>query len=562
MLVRGPLPACACGERRDRRALLRTLKLHTGLLAVLCLYLVLVCHYFERVPHGWDQAEYALCVKASYLPHSPYLLYFVAGKLLHLLFAPPVALSVLSALSGVAALCLFYGSVVRVSAGAAGSAGRPDRGLATAATALLGLAFAFVRQAATQEVYVFQTALVLLSLFVLLGGGRWAVVWSGVAFGCAVGAHNSSLFLLPAMVVAAAGVSRGRRARALVLWLAAVVLVCGLWAAAVWLLVPAPGDGSRVGYVLGYLRGISPRVAHPAARAPGFLAYSVRDLWHRLFSLDVAMSRLPRASSPLGLSVLHLLAAAAGVVLWVREGGWRGAFWGLYPLPFLGYEVVLGRNLDYGLYVPFVLPPLCVLAALGVRWVGGLRRGGTWVSAALVVLLLLPSAVLHWRHWGSVVRDEAAHYSPTTLAAIWMARHLPENAVVIQPKGELGPNLVAYYWASQHAYCTRDESILFQSRGRFTPLNQTAFVPLTTDRLEGLIAAGRPVYAFEPAPLGRCDGRVIDASAFEWRRAAEVDLEAVAADLGLRERVLRGLRVARLALYRGSVRRPTDDGRR
>lgn len=535
-------------------ALLKAFKAHLGLVAVLCVFLVLVFHWFEGFPNGWDQAEYALCLKGTYLPHSPYLLHFVAGKLLHLLVAPPLALSLVSAGSGVVAVVLFYGVVLRMFSGSVG------RGLAAAGAGLMGLSFGFVRQASTQEVYVFQACLILLSIFVLLAGRRWRLVWSGVAFGCAVGAHNSSLLVVPAMVVAVAGLHGERRVRAVLWFVVPVAATCAVLAAVLWVLVPPPAGENGLGYLLGYLRGSSPRLPTGVMWERAFLAGSVRGLWHRLFSAEVAFSRLPRASGPLGLSVLHLVAAAVGLVACVRSDRWQGVFWLLYPLPFLCHEVLLGRNLDYGLYVPFVLPPLCGLTVLALGAVGEWgrgRRGAVWLQAGAVAVLLVPSAMLHWRHWGRAGRERAEHYSSlTTLAAIWMSRHLPDEAVVIQPAWEENPNLLAYYWGRQYAWCAQDEAMLLEGSGPFTPMNMTAFVPLTTERLTALIAAGRPVYAFEPDPLARCGREVIDSGAFAWRRAAVVDLDEVGRLLRVSGRVRRELPTGRLRLYAGSLKPP------
>ena len=47
-------------------------------------------HYFETFANGWDQAEYVWCVKAGYLPHSPYVLFVFLGRVLHVFLAPAV----------------------------------------------------------------------------------------------------------------------------------------------------------------------------------------------------------------------------------------------------------------------------------------------------------------------------------------------------------------------------------------------------------------------------------------------------------------------------------------
>ena len=77
--------------------------------AVLLLSFLLVLHFLESFPNGWDQAEYAWCLKANYLPHSPYILHFFLGKVFYWMFRDAAqALSALSLVAGMGSLLLFY----------------------------------------------------------------------------------------------------------------------------------------------------------------------------------------------------------------------------------------------------------------------------------------------------------------------------------------------------------------------------------------------------------------------------------------------------------------------
>ena len=98
---------------------------NAGLGGVLALCLIAPLHFFETFPNGWDQAEYAWCVKDGFLPHSAYILYFFAGRLFALVLPPAIALS---ALSIFLALLVPLLSLPRASCGAGeviGCAGAP-----------------------------------------------------------------------------------------------------------------------------------------------------------------------------------------------------------------------------------------------------------------------------------------------------------------------------------------------------------------------------------------------------------------------------------------------------
>jgi hypothetical protein len=165
---------------------------NAGLGGVLALCLIAPLHFFETFPNGWDQAEYAWCVKDGFLPHSAYVLYFFAGRLFALGLPPAIALSTLSMVSGFAALALFHALLQRFRAPASA---------ALAATLLLGISSVFVRQVSTQEVYAFELAWLLACAVVLAGESRFRIELSAVLYGCAVAAHNASGFALPALLV-------------------------------------------------------------------------------------------------------------------------------------------------------------------------------------------------------------------------------------------------------------------------------------------------------------------------------------------------------------------------
>jgi hypothetical protein len=451
-------------------------------------------HYFETFANGWDQAEYVWCVKAGYLPHSPYVLFVLLGRVLHVFLAPAVALTTLSFVAGLASIALL------------------QRLAGTPAAILLGLSTVFVRQVTTQEAYALQLSLALTASFLLVGGHRHGRALGGIAFGCALAAHSASIFLAPALLWLARGSGLLRFVSL------ALLTGAGMYAIVAWLL-PAELE------LLVYLRGLPPAFDLAPLADLDFVSDSLVGMFQRLTDGGVAVTRGPLATGPVGASVLTLLAAALGAVRLARRELATAVFWALWLGPFFVYELALGWNLDYGTYVVFLMPPLCVFAGEAATWPLSLRRPwGLWLAAAAVVVLAAPSVMQLAEHWGDVEIDRRRHDSPTTLAAIWADESLPAEAVVIQPRSEWNANLLPLHSGRRHVARSGAGLRLFQAAGRWTPMKPDAYLALTTARLTELLRAGSPVFAFEPDPLRGSAPATLDPKRFRWEPFHPVDI--------------------------------------
>ena len=498
-------------------------------------FLPLALHFFETFPNGWDQAEYVWCVKAAYLPHSPYLLFVFLGRGLQLLVPPAVALSLLSFAGALAALAALVGIVRESAPCAAGPDEAGARG--TVAALLLAASPIFVRHAATQEVYALQLGFVLVVALLALSSFRRKHLLGGIVFGCALAVHNASIFLAPALaflVVSRIGLE-GRRFRALAVWAAASALTLGGFYALVAMLLPAE-SGARLADLLVYLRGMPPGLEAAPLPDPALARDSIAGLLSRLTDAGIASTRGPQATGPTGLTMIALAAAAVGALLLARRSCGIALFWLLWLTPFVVYELALGWNLDYGVYLVFVMPPLSVFAAEAVSaafgWIS--RWRGLAVAAGVAVLLIGPGMQIA-AHWGDAHRDRLRHDSVATLAALWAADALPENAVVVQPRSEWNANLLPLHSERRHVARAGGRLRLFDARARWTPMKPGAYRPLTTARLRELLAAGTPVFAYEAEPFAGGRSPDLDAGAFAWERVAVIDLAAAAERAGFRD---------------------------
>ena len=515
---------------------------HRWLLAVLALVLPVLIRFWTPYPDNWDAAEYSWCLRKSYLPHSPYLVFFLAGRLLHLFWTPPVALALLSAFAGIGALVLFYEILWR----------RLRRVFPAAlATLLLGVSGVFVREATHQEVYALQTTWLLLAL--LLSTSRPA--WSGVVFGVAMATHSSSLFVAPALLLpffvgqaapadsavgqaAPADSAVGQAApadpsvesagcacptrRAVTLWLLGTALAVALAATAVVLMLPVEPDASRLDEGISYLKGINPSLDAKRWNLD-FLARSCAGQLVRLFAIGDPQVSIPPPRYPVGFTALHLLAALAGAALVLRRHR-SMALWILYPAPYLAYELLLGASPDLGAYLPLVAPAVCALAGLAV---GQLYRRERRLGAVVAAVLLAPSALRIAEDWNRPHDEAVAHFSPQVLAALWLDVHLPEDAVVVNTV-EPTFNAVAYYSGRQPIFIDGRRASIFRNRGAFTPVNVGSFEPLSTSILADLVRGGRWVVALDSEAFDEVPSARLDASRFVWREIEVIDLSAAA----------------------------------
>jgi hypothetical protein len=524
---------------RSRLARLREPAI-AGLVIILLAAAALISRFFFDFPHKWDPAEYCLCLDRNYLPHSPYVLYYLVGELFSLLAAPPAALSALSAVSGLAALAaLFAGNsnlVTRLHR--LPSPGHVPRVLGLAAAAMMAGCYLFVRQSGLQEVYAFQTAL-LLGALVGLGAPRHAAPLGGILFGLALACHNASIFAAPALVFALLVLHPERRLRGIALWSAAAATVYLVFALTAFVMIPPREGGSAGTDFVEYMRGIA-----PSADLTDLL-----DAGRRSKALDGLLERaFPAASvwkaGAVGTSAMHLWLVAAGLLAGLRVG-WRiPVFWLLWASPYLVYEVALGRNLDLGIYLVFLVPAVTSLSALAAaaptalskkRRHGKKKRPGVFawfVCAVIVALGALPSARRIADKWNAYEENLVRHYRADTLAARWMRNNLPTDAIVIEPLRRQNSNIVPYYSGRAHVTRHRGKRHLFVDRGPFTPLNIHSFEHLDTARLRSLLDTGRRVFAFEPRPFAiRAAG--LDPSAFRVIRGPRADLTTTVDDLKL-----------------------------
>lgn len=546
---------------------------HTGtldrllLLAIVIVSFLLMLRFLEFFPNGWDQAEYSWAIQSNYLPHSPYILFFLLGKLANLAIPNPAkALAVLSMVSGLLALLLYYQCHRGLMANTGGPSDRTSGtgNLAFLATLLLGVNYLFIRQASTQEIYVVLLAFALLTVVLLLSRSKHSAALGGLAFGCAISVHNAAVFLLPALlflvwIQAENGPVSMARAT-LSFMLSAATAVAGLYLL-LYLILYRPPDVDQFSYFISYLRGISAGPDYARFGDASYLYHSGSDLVWRLVNRNTPQLREPLATLPVGIAWYHLLLAVPGYIL-LAYRNWRAAvFLALWSGPYLCYEILLGRSPDYGVYIVFVLPALFTVLACLLAWVAGqFAPGGkrlinirAVMTLALLGLLLIPTASQLYKNRKGLIEDALWHFTPPVLAAAAASSELPQDAVVIQHRYEWNVNLLPYYSGRQHVLRHGDNLRIFKNQGPFSPLNRGASEPLTTAKLRAILASGRPVYAFEAQPLKNAPPESLDPDIFRWSASVALNLAHAKKQLGLSDDLSKQLAGGHYTLYQAEL---------
>jgi hypothetical protein len=454
-----------------------------GLTAIAAIALGLRLHSWHLYADGWDSCEYTWAVQDHYLPHSPYLWFLWLGLALSRILPADIALSSLSLVSGVGAVILLGWCVWRQT-------GRAAAGW----TAALGLAASplCVWNSGIQEVYALQTALALGAGVALGGPGVGRAWWGGVLAGAALATHNATLLLAPAFLLLLAlgrGEREDPRRRIGAVSVGASILPLATYGWSAMLFARVAGDGWGPAW-LRYLRGLRPEI-DPSTLTGSQLGASFVSMWDRIAESVVA-------GPP---SIVGAVLAAALLVTAARRPR-LALFWLTWMLPFALYETALGMNLDRGIYVMFVAPPLAALTGIAVgeipRAQGPRRR--QLLAGALVTLLvvtLLAQPLRRSVQQGRQVVSRAEFFQrPVVRKLRWLGENVSSEALLIQPSWVHNVNLGPAYSGLRPIFWRRGHFHAFEG-GAWRPLNFSSYERLTEERVDELLAAGTEILALE-----------------------------------------------------------------
>lgn len=436
-----------------------------------------------------DGCEYVSALRDGYLPHSPYVLYYWIGWLLHHFLPADIALSLLSLSAGLA-LPLLLGWLVSRMTG--------SRLASLSAATIYSISPVCVAGAGFVEVYPLQTALLLVTLALAAKGGARAALAASLVYGAAIATHTGSLFAFPAflyLVLRAIRQNSRQASIGSIRWRlpvaagALVLLVPAL--AAGWLallfLKSSPSDPWREWLV--YLRGIAPSPAITFSELVALPAAMVRTSFHMLDS-TTGWRFIP--------GILLVMAVSA---CWRRHRTslllWLG-----FSAPYVIYESLLGEALDRGVYTVFIAPAVAGTLACGVEalfatpGVRSSRTLGLTCTAIIALLLVGPFVKSYDRGVGVLSRKEFFRQD-LLQSARWMAQNLPRDSYLV-----LAPALENRRWLACYS---RLRGMTYR-RGAYrrfigsawSPLNARSFAPLSGSDLRLILEKGTAVMSVVP----------------------------------------------------------------
>lgn len=438
---------------------------------------------FHPVAIGWDPAEYVWVARAGLLPHAPYLGYVLLGRFLGLFLPVGLGLSLLSAAA-------FVATVVLLPRTLRGLGVRADAALFAAA--LLASFPVCMRQAGIQEAYCVQLFLVVLSLRLFTARFPRHLVWSGVVFGLAACVHHGATFVLPAFLFRLilperrGGATRWQRAWR---WCLPLALLGAADLLVTWIAFASVAP-PQLGF-LSYLRGID---LYARSRTPEAFLQAVGRELESFFAPEVV-----------GLHVVVALLVAVGVLVALRRPWSQLVPWALFGGTYALFEVLVGRNIDRGLYAAYLALPAAVFAGLGLdafvrlgSRLGGERvRGPAGVLAAVLLLCLCVAgfSVSRRSYPAGELREFVRH--PAVLASRWMERHLPADAIVVEPLGIDNANLLPSLHLRRPILWYRGAYRWMEPYERWAPVHPALFEELTFEHLVGPLESGRLVVALD-----------------------------------------------------------------
>ncbi len=443
---------------------------------------------FHPVAIGWDAAEYVWVARAGLMPHSPYLGYVLLARLVGMLVPVGLGLSLLSSAAFVATVLLLPRTLRGLGV---------REGAAWLAAALLASYPVCMRQAGIQEAYCLQLFLVVLSLRLFAARFPRHLSWSGAVFGLATCLHYGTLFVLPSFLYRLVlPERRGGATRLQRCW--SWSLPVGLLGAAdllVTWLIYALVSPPRLGFV-SYLRGI--------------------DLWARSRTTETFLRAVGRelggffAPEIVALPLVAALLVSVGLLVTLRRPWSELVPWAFFGGTYALFEVLVGRNVDRGLYAAYLALPAAVLSGIGldalVRLGGRVagdeaRRPGRALAWGLV--LLCCAFGLRAARRGYPARElREFERQPAVVASRWIAQHLPEDTIVVEPLGIDNANLLPSLHLRRPILWYRGSYRWMEPFVRWAPVHPALFEELAYEHLERALSAGRLVVALDLALEG------------------------------------------------------------
>jgi hypothetical protein len=392
---------------------------------------------FQSFPEGWDQAEYCWSIKSSFLPHSPYILYFLIGRLMLLVgIDPSLGLSILAFSCGCGML-LIFNRWIKIYL--------PN---ATLALPILASSYLFIRFSSFQEIYVVQLFLVWTTILLNIKNPYWG----GVSYGFSLSLHNSSIFFLPLLTYV-----NLKNNKFIFKWFLGFIPTIIIFIA-ILLYYYSFSDYFSTTNFFKYLRGIAPSI-NPKHFNPLFILSSIS-----VFFINIINNNF-------GISVFYFILIPIGIIGLIKSSSSYKWFVFWYVIPYISYEILLGWNLDIGIYLVFLIPILSILVASGIEFIAEyLNLNDKFFYRVIAVILV---SYTSWKlivneatNFSTVKKD---HFNSVANLKEGLAVNSSDKYIVVDTK-YLNINLFGYYSGLK--------PFLFEDNKFWVSLSETLYTPL------------------------------------------------------------------------------------
>ncbi len=481
---------------------------------------ILIVDHFRIIPYGDDQSEYSTNLKINYLPHAPYFLHFLLGKLFSLIIDPAIALSIISALSAFSSIILYYLICKKYIKLSESVTENKSRIFAIIATVLFSFNDLFLFLSGYQEVYALQLLFILLSIFLIISHNY---LFAGVCLGLAFSTHTGTIFLFPAIVyiLFLFNSSRHNTVIFIIGILSMVVFIYGYF----YMTLAIPDNIGRLSYFTMYIKGIAPKL-----NLVDLL--SIKKLTAAFIML---LNNLTSADNVWGYNKYYVVFGYFSVIMSISSNIRYSVFWVFYMFLYLIYESLIGC-LDQHLYVVYLIPAFAYFVAYFTFRLYLLSKkqsilGKIKAYAPFLVVLYFVYPAYCGGNTGNkfigitkIKEGILNHYDQWVLSIIWANQNLPAESILITP-AHRSYALYSYYADKLRQITTFDHRIYSIKRfgnGKYTPKRPETIEDFSEIGLISLYNSGKVIYALESNPLKDIYG--INSKRFNWTELKQVEI--------------------------------------
>lgn len=391
---------------------------------------------FQPLLAEWDGGEYALSIRNSVLPHSPYIIYIWFGKFFSLFCSPDKALSLLAVTSSsLASLSLFF--IIKKL--------YKEETLAFLSVIIFNYTPVNINFSVIQDTYPMQIGFLSLAALGLVFNSNRSIFLSGLFFGMALGTHNSTICVGPFLLYFLLSQKQNKRLKSIVIWLIGITIPFGssiIWSFSRYMKLFGPLEEAYKNWIIYYTKSQIPPFDYKRL----LILSSYIDI-PIYFAIIKSLAKLI-GNFPLILGALCLIFSfknrfmLKNIFIWVL---WFLPYFLLYDLPTKN-----GTPKPHIYLVQYAIP-FSVLGAFGIKKLLGFTKLSN--SLGVITLVCVISIILSTDGIRNLIitrKNLAQGNHPYQL----IDKYLPKDIYVVVSNN---PNTNAYYANRRQIFAPNSE---------------------------------------------------------------------------------------------------------